>query len=70
MIEAQFDHLRPYEEKRIVHLAAKLTDQSENLLLFEAENETVPYEYLKTVSLKLLTKVPYVFIRAYLEMVD
>lgn len=49
MLEDQFDHLRPYEEKRIVQLATKFKESNDSVIIFQAENETVPYEFVKSV---------------------
>lgn len=48
-MEDFFKHLKPFEERRIVQLAAKKKDVRESVLLFQSENETIPYDFLKTV---------------------
>ena len=52
LFESEYDYLNTFQDKRIVQFAARTQDDAETFLIFQSENETVPYDYIKQVKTK------------------
>ena len=49
LTEQTYEYLRPFEEQRIMHFYSKLKKSNNFMMIFQGDNEVVPYDFLTGV---------------------